>query len=363
VVTFTSGLWHATFPWTEEIAQDHGCRKQFEEWGALGLPDRAAPRGGRAHIMHSDDAGVSWSTPRTLVDTERDDRHPTVLELADGTLFCSWFASRYPRVTNAYYMLSHDGGETWSRPLHPGGEPQEGSFGNGSAICLADGSVLWAISGHFGEAGPARVRLFRSSDNGRHFEQIGTVAADHDLHEPTVAQLPHGRLVLMARREGDMCWSEDRGESWTSPGATGWGLFDPHLLQLPSGVLALFAGSYHGGGIRVLLSPDGGRTWHGPERGAEGPYGYSVDRSVYGYCHPMVLEDGTVYLVYLHTGGHRPEDARTESLFGLRVRVHDDAGGIDILPAPGSPAAQGMDGRDVPGEDADAGDPEVGDRM
>lgn len=53
----------------------------------------------------------------------------------------------------------------------------------------------------------------------------------------------------------------------------------------------------------------------------------------------MLLPDGTVYLVYLHTGGHRPGNARTEALWGLRVRVLDGADGIEVLPAPGSPAA------------------------
>ena len=112
LVTFTSGLWHATFPWTPRIAGDPACRAQFDEWNAIGLPDLSAPRGGRAHVMHSDDAGQTWSRPVTLVDTDRDDRHPTILELADGTLFCSWFASRCPRITNAWYMLSSDGGTT-----------------------------------------------------------------------------------------------------------------------------------------------------------------------------------------------------------------------------------------------------------
>jgi len=59
-------------------------------------------------------------------------------------------------------------------------------------------------------------------------------------------------------------------------------------------------------------------------------------------------------------GGHRPEHARTEALWGLRVRVHEDAGGIDILPAPGSPAAKGRTGSDqeTPGSAGD--DPVLG---
>jgi len=363
LVTFTSGLWHASFPWTPEIAADPACKKQFDEWAAIGLPDLPAPRGGRAHVMHSDDEGRTWSRPTTLVDTDRDDRHPTILELADGTLLCTWFASRYPRVTSAWYMLSRDGGATWTEPLDPAGQNQQGGFGNGSAILLGGGSVLWAIGGTFGHpSGLSRVRLFRSADNGATFELLSTVEADHDLDEPTIAELPDGRVLLVARREGDLGWSDDGGRTWTESGASGWGLYDPHLLALNNGVLALFAGSYHGGGIRVLLSPDNGHTWNGPGRRDGNPYGYSVDPDVYGYCHPMVLDDGTVYLVYLHTGGHKPEDARTESLFGLRVGVRDDAAGIDILPAPGSPADSG-EAAGGGGPSGGGGDPELGDRM
>ena len=35
-------------------------------------------------------------------------------------------------------------------------------------------------------------------------------------------------------------------------------------------------------------------------------------------------------------------DPRTEALWGLRLRVHDDADGSDILPAPGSPEDLGL---------------------
>jgi len=263
-------------------------------------------------------------------------------------------------------MLSSDGGATWTSPLDPAGEPQEGGFGNGSAILLEDGTVLWAISGAFGDAsGLARVRIFRSRDHAASFEVIAEVAADHDLHEPTLAALPDGRLVLASRREGDMTWSSDGGHTWSMSESIGWGLYDPHLLSLSNGVLALFAGSYHAGGIRALLSPDGGHTWHGPGRRDDNPYGYSVDPEVYGYCHPMLLEDGTAYVAYLHTGGHRPEDACSESLFALRVKVRDDAEGIEILPAPGSPAAVGRVAEADGGaaEGGDGGDPELGDRM
>ena len=108
--------------------------------------------------------------------------------------------------------------------------------------------------------------------------------------------------------------------------------------MLPNGILACFHGSYQKWGIRVILSRDLGITWHGPAD----TYGYAVDPGVYGYSHPVLLPDGSVYVVYLHSGGHRAADARTEAIWGLKVRVPDSADGIEILPAPGSPAARGI---------------------
>ncbi len=353
LVTFTSGTWHATPPWTEEVRSDPACLASFEEWHKIGLPDIRAPRGGRAHVMHSDNGGRTWFRPRVLVDTEADDRHPSILELEDGTLLCTFFTYRFPREAFAKYTLSHDGGETWSEPMDPLGKPTRGAFGNGPVIQLADGRLVWVAEGRFDESHPhSTIGIMRSEDSGKTFQLAAVVKRDHELNEPTVAALPSGRLVMVIRREGDFCWSDDGGDTWEQSGSTDWGLYDPHLLYLPNSVLACFHGSYKKGGIRVLLSPDEGKTWNGPGEG----YGYSVDRSVYGYSHPMLLPDGTVYLVYLHTGGHRPHDARTEALWGLRLRIHDDAAGIDLLPTPGSSAAE---------EEAqgDGGDPALGDSM
>ena len=53
----------------------------------------------------------------------------------------------------------------------------------------------------------------------------------------------------------------------------------------------------------------------------------------------------------------RPEHARTQALWGLCIRIHDDAGGIDILPAPGSDAAVEQ------AVETNGGDPELGAKM
>ena len=321
LLTFSSGYWHASPPLTKKILKDSRCREQFNKWEKSGMFEINAPRGGRAHIMHFDDQGQTWSDPKILVDTELDDRHPTILELDDGTLLCTFFQGRLPGVAHVRYMLSQDHGQTWSNPMEL---PGAASFGNGSAILLADDTI--ALAAQF-DSDKSEIGIYRSSDRGKTFELASTVGTDHEMSEPTIAELTDGQLVMITRPEGDICWSDDGGRTWTDPLSIGVDLFDPHLLMLPNGVLACFHGSYKGGALRVILSPDNGRTWHGPEEGI----GYSVDPSVYGYSHPMLLPDGTVYLVYNHSGGHKPADARTQALWALRIRIKNNADGIEIL--------------------------------
>ena len=334
LLTFSSGYWHASPPLTKDILKDPESRKQFDKWKEIGMFEIDAPRGGRAHIMHSDDQGQTWSDPKTLVDTELDDRHPTIIELDDGTLLCTFFKFCFCNAKKERYqvrcMLSHDQGQTWSDPMEVPGDAA--SFGNGTAIQLSDGAVVLLTETY---SNKKEIAVYRSLNRGKTFELVASVESNHELYEPTVAELADGRLVMITRRNSDICWSDDGGLTWTDPVSIGVDLFDPHLLLMPNGVLACFHGSYKGGALRVILSPDNGYTWHGPEESI----GYSVDPSVYGYSHPMVLPDGTVYLVYNHTGGHKPADARTQALWALRIRINDNADGIEILPAPGGEGA------------------------
>ncbi len=55
-------------------------------------------------------------------------------------------------------------------------------------------------------AGPGRRAAFQP-DRGESWKLLATIKAGHDLQADAVAELPDGRLVLMARPEGDICWS------------------------------------------------------------------------------------------------------------------------------------------------------------
>jgi len=193
-------------------------------------------------------------------------------------------------------------------------------------VLLKDGSALLTVSGQPREGHFGQVGVFRTKDRGETWELLSVVKTDHDLSETAAVQLQNGRLVMASRRQGNLAWSDDGGFTWTKPVTFGMPMFAPSLYVLRDGTLVCLFSSQ---GLRMIFSRDGGETWIAP-----GPtQGFLVDRS-YGYGKAMELPDGSLYIVYLSTGGHRTKDAQTNSIWSIRVRVRPDYAGIDLLPAP-----------------------------
>ncbi len=336
LVGFSAGYWHASPPTPLRYAP-----KTIEQYRKLGMPaDVVAPRGGRAMLIRSTDAGKTWSKPTTLLDTPDDDRHPAWIELPDGTLLCSLFI--YPGAEFADFVVhpehahhtvvlrSSDHGLTWSEPVRPP-SPFIADESDGPMVVLKDGSVLLTISGVVKQGGPAQAAVFTSCDRGASWKLLSTIKAGHDLDEANAAQLADGRLVLVARPEGDIAWSPDGGRTWTSPVSFGVRLYAPSLYVLADGTLVCLHGSYapgHGG-LRLIFSSDGGHTWIAPAA----DHGFLVDHC-YGYGKAMELRDGSLLVTDQGTGGHTAADAKNMAMRALGVRIRPDKSGIDLLPAP-----------------------------
>lgn len=337
LVGFSAGYWHASPPTPLRYSP-----KTIEEYHKMGLPANVvAPTGGRAMSVRSADEGKTWSKPVTLLDTPDDDRHPAWVRAPDGTLICSLFTYRGAELAdivkqpeNAYRTViirSSDGGQTWDKKLIRPPSPFLADESNGPMVVLKDGSVLLTISGVMRQGGPAQAAVFRSEDSGATWQHLSTIKADHDLDEANATQLPDGRLILMARPEGDICWSRDQGRTWTPPQTFGVRLFAPSLYALADGTLACLHGSYapgHGG-LRLIFSTDGGQTWIAPAK----DHGFLVDEC-YGYGKAIELPDGSLLVTDQGSGGHSTDDAKNMSLRWLRVRIRADHSGIDLLPAP-----------------------------
>jgi sialidase-1 len=339
LVGFSSGYWHASPP-TAYFKQDPA---RLAEWKKLGMPtDINAPRGGRAEIMRSTDGGKTWTRPTVLIDTPWDDRAPNFCQLKDGTILCSFFTYPGPsatdlardpaRTTLTGIIRSFDNGRTWEQEPKRLPVPFRYDATDGPVIELKDGSALICVYGRTEEARHDMVALCRTTDRGTSWELLSTVATGHEMSETAVAQLADGRLVLISRPEGDVAWSSDMGRTWTKPVPLGVRLFEPRLISLRDGTLLCLHGSYGAGGLRAMLSTDGGQTWLCPAP----KWGFPVDPSVYGYAQAVELADGSVWAVYIHTGGHTTADAKSEALWSIRLRVRPGHDGIDLLPAPGT---------------------------
>jgi hypothetical protein len=337
LVGFSAGYWHASPPTPFRYRP-----KTIEEYLKLGLPAGVvAPTGGRAMVMRSTDEGKTWSKPVTLLDTPDDDRHPAWLELPDGTLLCSLFT--YPGVElpdiiqhpedahRTVIIRSHDHGQTWDKELIRPPSPFLADESDGPMTLLKDGTPLLTISGAPKEGGPPRAALFTSADSGATWQLRSVVKSDHELEEASAVPLPDGRWVLIARREGDICWSSDQGHTWTPPVTFGMRIYAPSLVVLGDGTLVCLHGSYAPGhpGLRLIFSTDGGHTWTAPAP----DYGFLVDNA-YGYGKAMELPDGSLFVTDLSTAGTSTADSSHMSMRCLRVRIRADKSGIDLLPAP-----------------------------
>ena len=337
LVGFSAGYWHASPP-----TPLRWSRKTLEAYRKMGLPaEVVAPTGGRAMIIRSTDEGKTWSKPATLIDTPDDDRHPGWVELPDGTLLCSLFTYpgaelgdivKWPENADRTGVIrSCDHGKTWEKDLTRPPSPFLADESDGPMVVLKDGSVLLTIDGTPKEGGPFQAAVFTSRDRGATWQLRSIVKADHDLYEANATQLPDGQLVMMARPEGDICWSRDQGRTWTAPVTFGMRMFAPSLYVLRDGTLVCLHGSYAPGnaGLRLIFSTDGGHTWIAPAA----DHGFLVD-NCYGYGKAMELPDGSLFIVDQGTGGHSTSDARNMSIRGIRVRIRPDHSGVDLLPAP-----------------------------
>jgi photosystem II stability/assembly factor-like uncharacterized protein len=333
---FSAGYWHASAPTPLRFSPG-----TIAEYQKMGLPgDIVAPRGGVAMIMRSTDEGRTWSKPAVMLDTPDDDRHPAFVELhgPDGMLICSVFT--YPGADPADYVkdpkLAHrtaiirsfDHGKTWDQEVIRLPSPFLSDETNGPMALLKDGSILSTVSGTPREGGPAQAAFFTSQDRGITWKLLSTIKADHNLDEANATQLPDGRLVMMARPEGDISWSSDEGRTWTMPATFGMRLYAPSLYSLRDGTLVCLHGSYTRGGLRIIFSTDGGQTWIAPGK----DHGFLVD-NCYAYGKAFEMPDGTLLIADQGTGGHTTADAGNMSLRLLRVRIRPDHSGIDLLKA------------------------------
>jgi hypothetical protein len=330
--SFSAGYWHVSFPTPVDIKPD-----LLQSYQKAGFPANVdAPTGGRALLCWSSDNGKTWTRPITLVDTPGDDRHPVIVELADGSLLCvffvidNWYGYEEPppgrhKNSRVAAIRSTDGGQSWSEPVYMPSPFKYYDRMCGKPVVLPQGGVLLPTYGMDEWGKPVELGLYRSDDSSRSWRFVSRLKASvKELDEPAICQADDGTIVMIARPDGEVAFSNDEGARWTKPQAFGIKMDAPCLVTLKDGTIVCIFGWGTTGGIQIMWSDDKGRTWTtpAPDRG------FKIDDSVYVYAIGCEMPDGSIYIVYYDGRGNQTKTA----IWGVRVRIRKDRQGIDILP-------------------------------
>lgn len=256
-VIYRDDRWYSTFPSLIQRADGElvcGFRRAPER--------RLQPGGGVTHIdpnsqavcVTSSDGGHTWGEQPRLIYAHpaAGCQDPCLHLLRDGTIVATLFAWQlfpagfaehvtgphgiitdhhgWPMANLGVHVLrSEDGGLTWSEPYlldsPPGALPSfPGYSGRGAVrgrlVELADGTLLLPV---YGTRRPSPAYACRSTDGGRSFALLSTIAEDDavDFHEPHLHLCPSGKIVAFLRTAGldgylATCHSTNGGESWSS---------------------------------------------------------------------------------------------------------------------------------------------------
>src|SRR6516225_10930021 len=88
----------------------------YSGYGHVSTPNDKWPKGGRIMAVRSSDNGKTWGKPVVVMDTDQDDRDPSVACLKDGTLLLNWFTLQKDQVA-VLLARSTDAGKTWGEPV------------------------------------------------------------------------------------------------------------------------------------------------------------------------------------------------------------------------------------------------------
>ena len=248
-------------------------------------------------------------------------------------------------------IRSLDDGNTWSEPIWIESPGNFYERAHGRPIQLSDGAILWPtycenVGGP--ESGSAadsilvsdaeraeNKHLFgaihRSLDSGETWETISIVRRDgKEVDEIAIAELKDGRLIMAARPDGGVLFSEDRGLTWADSGTTvkKWGptFRAPQLFVLGDGtVVALATWHVYGFGGRfpylcAWISTDDGASWS---------QGIPLDTSSYGYPGGLLMEDESIMVSYCESS------SAPNRIYVMRIRVNEARDGIQFLPIGG----------------------------
>ena len=231
---FSKIVFHHT---SEYPRNSEGAMVELKDGKLLFVFSRFTEGGGdndRAHLArtYSEDGGRTWSEPDVVVETEgrMNVMSVSLLRLASGELMMSYLRKNSTSDCRPVVRFSHDEGRTWSEPVEVTEEVCYYVVNNDRVVQLSSGRLVMPVAVYcpeHGKHGVAPSRCFISDDGGRTWRMgkgEARMQEGVDAQEPGVVELEDGRLMMLIRnRIGYIyrSYSEDGGETWTTPESTG----------------------------------------------------------------------------------------------------------------------------------------------
>jgi hypothetical protein len=287
----------------------------YSGYGHVSTPNDKRPKGGRIMAVRSTDNGKTWGKPAAVIDTDRDDRDPSVACLKDGTLLLNWFTLHDNQVA-VLLARSTDQGKTWGEPVKLNFDAPY-SFACSSPVReLPDGSLILGLYHEDERKSLAFGATVKSYDGGKTWKELALIGEKSGVFldaEIDVVRLKDGKLLAAFRSSKvDMHYaiSDDSGKTGGPVRSFGFKGHCPYVLRHSSGVILL---AHRVPDTSLHWSADEGKTWQGPGK---------IDSVGGAYPSLVQLPDGLVYCVCY-------EEGRGSSIRGVRLRV-DPKDGVKV---------------------------------
>ena len=292
----------------------------YASYHHIGLPQPKYPKGGRIAYCISTDEGHSWSKPETLYDGPDDDRDPSIVQLKNGQLLCSFFtihrngAADKPcpdpfkeayAGSGTWIVVSDSSGKSWSEAR----KVYDTYYCSSPIRELSNGRLVMPLYAETeGPKPTAFGAIGISDDGGKTWSKpvdIDNAGVRLDA-ETDVLELADGRLWAAERSSGSpACFaiSADHGNTWTKSQTLGFVAHCPYLLRAVSDPCIILMGyrgyqTLNGSGVgftALRYSVDECKTWSKP---------ITVDNYVGAYPSMVHLKDGSVLVVYYEEAGN-----------------------------------------------------------
>jgi hypothetical protein len=280
----------------------------YASYTHVGIPNERWPRGGKIGVCWSKDEGRTWSEPETLFDSPADDRDPSITQLKDGRLICSFFTSAGAQVIEARAPAG-----PWSAPRLLG----EGLGVSSPVRELSDGTLI--VGTYFEKDANAYGSTIRSLDRGQSWEAPVTIdnAGQYLDAETDVIELKNGELYAALRggQGSTVDWSRSRGSRAILGQAQPLGFVGhcPYLHRAATGEIVLAYRQPERKGPPTARRCGSAGTKRGWSQAI------LVDSVIGAYPSMVNLKDGSVLIVYYEEGAASNIRARKFCLEGEQV--------------------------------------------